>query len=82
MTKEAIKSIRDFALIGGNGGIQTVEVSRRVVRSRDLLGDEDSVTIEYNGKLYVLSSLPSGRLVLTGSNPGHGGRFASRFPVR
>jgi len=44
---------------------------RRLIHSRDLLGEDGRVLIDHNGKFYVLRSLPGGRLILTGwdSNP-------------
>lgn len=40
--------------------------TRRVIHSRDLLGDDGCVLIDHNGKIYMLRSLPGGRLILTG----------------
>ncbi len=38
---------------------------RRVVRSDELLGDDDKLLIDHNGKFYMLRGLPGGRLILT-----------------
>jgi hemin uptake protein HemP len=44
--------------------IQLPGLRGRVVRSRDLLGDEGSMLIDHNGKLYLLRSLRGGGLRL------------------
>jgi hemin uptake protein HemP len=54
-------------------GIQLAGLRGRIVRSRDLFGDEDRVLINHNGRLYMLRIVARGGLrleaVTAGSNP-------------
>ncbi len=82
MTNGVVETTTDPASGSTSVDMQTPEFHRRVVRSEDLLRGSDSVTIAHNGKLYVLHSLPNGRLILTGQRKLHFGQGVSRFPLR
>ena len=54
----------------------------RLIRSEELLGEDGDLLIDHNGKLYLLSTLPGGRLTLRGWDGGPLRCIGHRSPVR
>ena len=54
---------------------------RRLIPSRELLDEEGRLLIDHNGKVYMLRSLPGGRLILTGWD-GASRHIANRSSAR
>jgi hemin uptake protein HemP len=54
----------------------------RLIRSEELLGDDGDLLIDHNGEFYLLSTLPGGRLTLTGWDGGQLRFTGHRSPLR
>lgn len=65
-----------------NGEVHAPSSCSRLIRSEELLGDDGDLLIDHNGEFYLLSTLPGGRLTLTGWDGGALPFTSHRLPLR